>query len=121
MRPKKSIKYKNEQNDLVITLFNLLPLDNENSFILYNLDNNTELQQQILDLIPDIKKYFNINNMASVKNSDKIQRPWIGIIRSILKPKYNIYMTEYSIKINNKTIRTRKYTFIEKKLTRVKS
>lgn len=114
MRPKKSIKYKDEQNTLISNLFNLLPLDNENSFILYNLDKNTEIQQQILNLIPDIKKYFNINNMASVKNPDKIKRPWIGIIRSILKPKYNIFMTEYSIKIDNKTIRTRKYTFIEK-------
>lgn len=110
---KKDEKFQKEQDELIITLYNLLPLDDTNSFILYTLDQNIELQQQILNLIPDIKKYFNVYGIYGINNS-KSKRPWICIIRSILKRTYNIFITECSIKVNEKTIRTRKYTFIEK-------
>jgi len=36
----KSILYKKEQDDLVDKIINILEMDNENSIILYNLDNN---------------------------------------------------------------------------------
>lgn len=111
---KKSVKFQKEQIELISNLYNLLPLDNTNSFILYTLEQNTECQRQIIDLVPNIKKYFNINNIHGVKNTEKSKRPWICIIRSILKQSYDIFITECSIKINEKTIRTRKYTFIQK-------
>ena len=114
MRPKKDIKYKNEQNELIITLFNLLPLDDTNSFILYTLDQNTELHQQIIDLIPKIKQYFKINNMHSVKKPNNTLRPWLCIIRSVLKLRYTIFITDCFIKIDEKSKKTRKYTFIQK-------
>ena len=36
----KSILYKKEQDDLIDKIINILKLDNENSIILYNLDND---------------------------------------------------------------------------------
>lgn len=36
----KSILYKKEQNKLVNKIINILELDNENSIILFNLDND---------------------------------------------------------------------------------
>jgi hypothetical protein len=75
---KKSVKFKTEQHELINTLFNLLPLDDSNSFILDTLKKNNEIQQQILNLIPDIKKYFNINNIHGVKNTNKSKSKPVG-------------------------------------------
>ena len=58
---KKSIKFKKEQAVLITNLFNLLPLDDSNSFVRHDLEQNIDLQKQILDFIPDIKKYFNVS------------------------------------------------------------
>jgi hypothetical protein len=48
----KSILYKKEQNELVDKIINIL--DNENSIILFNLDNDKTKQDKILELIPEI-------------------------------------------------------------------
>ena len=47
----KSILYKKEQDELVDKIINILELDNENSIILYNLDNDKTKQDKILELI----------------------------------------------------------------------
>ena len=43
----KSILYKKEQNDLVDKIINILELDNMNSIVLYNLDNDETKQYKI--------------------------------------------------------------------------
>ena len=48
----KSILYKKEQDELIDKIINILELDNENSIILYNLDNDKTKQDKILELIP---------------------------------------------------------------------
>jgi len=107
---KKSEKFQKEREELINKLFNLLPLDEEHSFILYKVNNDTDLQKKILELVPDIKKYFGTYGIYGI-NSNKSKKPWICIIRSILKRKYDIFITECSFKNDNKTIRSRKYTF----------
>ena len=54
----KSILYKKEQDELVDKIINILELDNENSIILFNLDNDKTKQDKILELIPEIRKYY---------------------------------------------------------------
>ena len=54
----KSILYKKEQDELVDKIINILELDNENSIILYNLDNDKTKQDKILELISEIRKYY---------------------------------------------------------------
>ena len=58
----KSILYKKEQDELVYKIINILELDNENSIILYNLDNDKTKQDKILELIPEIRKYYSYGN-----------------------------------------------------------
>jgi len=113
---KKSIKFKDQQNKIIKELYNLLPLDDSNSFTLYTLEQPEyeHIRKQILDMIPDIKKYFSINNMKSVSNPNKSHRSWLCITRSILKQKYTIFMTDCYIKMNENKIKTRRYTFIQK-------
>jgi hypothetical protein len=93
MRPKKNEKYINEQKELQVKLFNLLPLDDQNSVTLVQLDNDIETQNAIMSLLPDIRKYFAIRNSTTLSEPQKAERPWLSIIRFILKPNYDIFPT----------------------------
>lgn len=44
----KSILYKKKQDELVDKIINILELDDENSIILFNLDNDKTKQDKIL-------------------------------------------------------------------------
>jgi len=108
----KSILYKKEQDDLVDKIINILDLDNENSIILYNLDNDENKQQQILDLIQDIRKYFSFSSIIGASEPTKTKRPYVSIIRQLTKSKYKMKREDYRIKRHiYKDIRTVKYTF----------
>ena len=50
----KSILYKKEQDELVDKIINILELDNENSIILFNLDNDKTKQDKIFCYILQI-------------------------------------------------------------------
>ena len=58
----KSILYKKEQDEIINKIIDILVLDNNNSIILYELDNDKIKQDKILELIPDIRKYFSFTS-----------------------------------------------------------
>jgi hypothetical protein len=62
----KSILYKKEQDKLVDKIINILELDNENSIILYDLDNDKIKQDKILELILEIRKYYSFSTIIAV-------------------------------------------------------
>jgi len=49
VRTSKKVKYKKEQGELVNKLLEILPLE-DNGFTLYEMDNNKERQEKILEL-----------------------------------------------------------------------
>jgi hypothetical protein len=110
----KSVLYSKEQEELTDKVINILNLDKNNSITLYELDNDTEKQKQILDLIPDIRKYYNFSTIPGARYIDRIVRPWLSIIRQLTKNKFNMYSTDYRILIGKEKIRTTKYVFIKK-------
>ncbi len=117
MRLKKSDLYQEEQQEIKKKLYNILNLEKKNSFTLYELDNNKILQQEILNLIPEIKKYFKVLNIKGVTNTNTIYRPWLSIIRHLIKEDFDIYSTDYTLKLdNNIKIRTKKYKFLSKNI-----
>ena len=108
----KSILYKKEQDELIDKIINILELDNENSIILYNLDNDKIKQNKILELIPEIRKYYSFSTIIGASEPDKAKRPYLSIIKQITKSKYKINSYDYRIKQENKEdIRTKKYIF----------
>lgn len=108
----KSILYKKEQDELVDKIINILELDNENSIILYNLDNDQTKQSKILELIPDIRKYYSFSTIIGASEPTKAKRPYLSIIRQLTKSKYKLNSYDYAIKQNDKKyIRTKKYIF----------
>ena len=54
----KSELYKKEQDDISDKIISILDLENKNTYTLYELDQNTEIQTQIMKLIPEIRKWF---------------------------------------------------------------
>ena len=108
----KSLLYKQEQEEIINKIINILELDNDNSIILYNLDNDHNKQNKILELIPEIKKYYSFSTIIGASEPDKAKRPYLSIIKQITKSKYKINSYDYRIKQDDKEdIRTKKYIF----------
>lgn len=107
----KSELYKKEQDDIIDKIISILELENKNTYTLYELDENEEIQKHIMELIPKIRKWFAFNNMKAVGEPDRIKRPWLSIIKNLLKSKYTIENKEHQFKINEKWIKSPIYIF----------
>ena len=58
--------------------------------------------RKIIELIPDIRKYFSFNSIKAVGEPHKIKRPWLSIIKQITKLKYSITTKDHRIKMGDK-------------------
>ena len=108
----KSELYKKEQEEIVDKIILILDLENKNTYTLYELDNNENIQKQIMDLIPEIRKWFSFNGIKAVGEPSKIKRPWLSIIKHLTKTKYNIESKDFQFTEDGKYIRTYSYSFI---------
>jgi hypothetical protein len=107
----KSELYEKEQNEIIDKIIAILDLEHKTTYTLYELDNNKEIQNQIMDLIPEIRKWFSFNGIKAVGEPSKIKRPWLSIIKHLLKTKYNIESKDFQFTENGKYIRTQSYSF----------
>lgn len=107
----KSELYKKEQDELCNKIINILQLDN-NLMILYELDNDENKKQNIMNLIPDLRKYFSFTKIIGINEPTKAKRPYLSIIRQITKKRYKMNSYDYRIKKDNTEIRTKKYIFV---------
>ena len=107
----KSELYKKEQDEIIEKIITILDLENKNTYTLYELDKNEEIQNKIMELIPEIRKWFSFNNMKAVGEPSKIKRPWLSIIKNLLKSKYIIESKDFQFTENGKYIRTHIYSF----------
>ena len=104
----KSELYKKEQLELCDKIIKILDLS-DNKIILYELDNDKTKQNEIMKLIPDLRKYFSFKNITGVREPEKTSRPWLSIIKHVCKLKYKITSQDKQKKYNDKSIRTKKY------------
>lgn len=107
----KSELYKKEQDELCNKIINILQLDNDNSVILYELDNDNNKKQNIMSLIPELRKYFSFTKIIGINEPDKAKRPYLSIVRQITKKKYKMNSYDFRIKKDDNEIRTKKYIF----------
>ena len=116
MRIKLSEKYQNEREDICNKIIAILELKEDNTFLLYELDDNIEKQNKILELKEEIQKYFACSTISSFKPNFECKRPYLNIIRSILrKQNYTFIGNDYTIKINNIPTKTIKYIIFRNK------
>ena len=112
----KSELYKKEQEEIIDKICNILDLENRNTYTLYELDNNVEIQKKIMELIPEIRKWYSFNNMKAVGEPEKRKRPWLSIIKNLIKSKYNVESLDCHFTENGKHIRTQIYNFSQPKI-----
>lgn len=107
----KSELFKKEQHQISLKIIEILQLDNNNQITLYHLDNDTNKTQKIMDLIPDIRKYFSFSSIAGVEYPNKFKRPWMSIIRHITKLTHLMSRKNKHLYINGADITTQLFTF----------
>jgi hypothetical protein len=108
MRTKLSEKYQNEREEICKKIIHILDLNEQKSFLLYDLDNDTEKQIKILELKEEIQKYFACSTISSFKLNFQCKRPYLNIVRSILRQQnYAFVGNDYWTK--NDKIRTIQY------------
>ena len=91
MRIKLSEKYHNEREEICKKIINIVDLDENNSFLLCDLDKDVEKQHKILELKEEIQKCFACSTISSFKPNFDCKRPYLNIIRSILRKQQYIF------------------------------
>ena len=69
---------------------------------------------EILLLLPELRKYFTFRNVCGIEKPENMKRSWLSIIKHVAKISYNIEMKDKMITINKKPIKTRIYIFTKK-------
>ena len=96
MRTKKEV-YKKEQDEIIHKIISIVGIEDNTQITLYELDNDIKKQKEIMNLIPDIRKYFSFNNLKAVGEPERIKRPWLSIIKQLTKEQYTLYKKYYRI------------------------
>lgn len=113
MRVKLSEKYKIEREEICKKIIDILKLDDNQSFILCELEVDTEKQTAILNMKEDIQKCFACSEISSFKPNFECKRPYLNIVRGILRKQgYTFISTDIDIKINDVVKRTKKYIIL---------
>ena len=87
---KKTELYASQQDELINKIITILDLDVDNSFTLYELDNDKVKIQKVMDLIPDLRLYFTFGHIKGLFEPDKTVRPYLSIIKGVTKKLYTI-------------------------------
>ena len=87
---KKTELYASQQDDLIKKIISILDLDVDNSFTLYELDNDKTKINRIMGLIPDLRLYFTFGHIKGLFEPDKTVRPYLSIIKCVTKKLYTI-------------------------------
>jgi hypothetical protein len=92
--PKTIDKYTIERNNILQKLLNILEISDTNkTFSLKKLDDNESKKKLIIDLEPDIKKYFLCSRWTYFSNKNReFKRSYLSLIKAIMKD-LNIKMT----------------------------
>jgi hypothetical protein len=85
MRVKLSVQYQTEREDICKRLIEILELDEDHSFVVHDLDMDTDKQNKILDMKDEIKKCFAVSDLTAFKPNFECKKPYLTIIRSILR------------------------------------
>jgi hypothetical protein len=110
----KCLLYEKEQTEIINEINDILDME-DNTITLYELDNDSDKTQKIVNLVPTIRKYYAFNNIKAVAEPEKIKRPWLTIIKQLCKEKYTISRKNHRIYEQDSTvIRTILYTFQDK-------
>ena len=110
----KSELYKKEQDEIIDKIITILDLENKTEYTLYELDKNEEIQKKIMELIPEIRKYYSFSTIIGASEPTKAKRPYLSIVKQLCKKKYDISIHDCRLKVDGKDIRSKSYVFVLK-------
>ena len=111
----KSELYADEQAAIKQRVIEILDLDESNSTTLYELDNNKDKQAQLMALIPRIRTFFSFGKMIGVSEPEKVERPWLSIIKHMTRQEYEMLRCDYRFQHPVQgLVRTKRYVFQRK-------
>ena len=88
-------------------------MEHKNTHTLYELDKNEEIQNKIMELISEIRKWFSFNGLKAVGEPSRIKRHWLSIIKQLTNTKYNLLIKELRYTDRVIQIKTQHYTFLK--------
>lgn len=103
----KSELYKEQQLQLSQKIVDILELNDKNQIILYYLDRDVEKISKIMNLVPELRKYFSFSRIAGLESPEIYKRPYLSIIRQITKLTHTLIVKNKELLLNKKRIRTR--------------
>lgn len=110
MRQKLCDKFQEEREKICGELISVLELDENQCFLLSELDVNVEKQEKIMAMKDAIQKVFACSTISSFKLNFACKRPYLNIIRSILRKQgYQFVGTDIVIKKEGVSKKTIKY------------
>ena len=110
MRQKLCDKYQDEREKICQDLITILELDDKHTFLLNDLDTDVEKQDKIMAMKEAIQKVFACSTISSFKPNFACKRPYLNIIRSILRKQgYQFVGTDLVIKKDGVLKKTIKY------------
>jgi len=107
----KSVLYKEQQENLADKIIEILELDKDNSITLYELDHDTDKQEKIMKLAPEVRTFFTYTCIMGVKQD--LKRSWLSVMKHVTKVKYKLIPSEVRLKLENKTVKTVRYYFMK--------
>lgn len=112
--PKKITATENDQEKLIDSIKTII-FGDKNWCVLHDIDQQPEKQQQVLDLIPNLRQNFLIHNLAGVQRPDTLKRPWLSIMRTFLRRRYHVLSENYLMKTSDGgIIATKRYVLLPK-------
>lgn len=107
--------YPEEQKTIKEELLHILELDEHHSILLSDLDDNEGKQKQIMSLLPRIRTFFSMSRITAFAYPESAKRPWLSIIRHLLKNDYDMVSADWRVKNEDgTTLRTKRYYFHKK-------
>ena len=112
--PKDITQFTNERKELLQKLFTILEINDKNKmFSLKELDENNDKQTKILELEPDIKKYFLCARWTYFSNKNReFKRNYLSLIKAIMKD-MNVKMSASTLvkKLDDNTTKYETYYY----------
>jgi hypothetical protein len=115
MRVKLCEKYRVEREEICKKLITILKLDDQNSFLLCDLDTDIEKQTAIMNMKEEIQKCFAVSSIATFKPDRDCKRPYLNIVRGILRQEGYIFNgSSIVVKLENGELNSIKYFIFRK-------
>lgn len=106
--------YARQQHELIEKMIKILELDDNFQITLHHLDHDLAKQEKIMNLIPQIRTWFAFGHIPGAFDPDKLNRPWLSLIKRIAGREYNIISEDHRIYDFEPAVRTKRYTFSKK-------